>query len=91
MKKLEGAASFVRVCSLCMPVLSYVFPVASPALAQTQSSPLLVSPMWAATRAWGYAASRISSNLKGRSKQFGWLQALTFGERHLGTICHLRV
>ena len=24
----------------------------------------------------GYAASRISSNLKGSTKQFGWLQAL---------------
>ena len=30
----------------------------------------------------GYAASRISSNLKGSTKQFGWLQALATNERH---------
>jgi hypothetical protein len=30
----------------------------------------------------GYAASRISSNLQGSTKQFGWLQAPAANERH---------
>jgi hypothetical protein len=34
----------------------------------------------------GYAASRISSNLKGRTKQFGWLQASATRRFFLSTV-----
>src|SRR5271156_505481 len=41
--------------------------------------------------ACGYAASRISSNLEGSTKQFGSWQALASDKRYLGAIWHLRV
>jgi hypothetical protein len=50
---------------------------------QKMNSCCTITPEWSATRKQSatcdllgvYAASRISSNLKGSTKQFGWLQA----------------